>query len=281
MDVAMKRRALGRGLDALIPASGRDPSTALQAVTVPISAIRPNPMQPRETFGEEAVAELAESIRQKGVLQPLMVRRIDDQTYELIAGERRLRAAERAGLTRVPVTVREASDDEMLELALVENIQRQDLNPLEEARAYRRMIEELGLTQQEISARVGKNRSTVANTLRLLQLPAKIQEKIESGAISAGHARALVSAGSDSSKLALARRIIRGRLSVREAEKLARSRASAAGKAPEVDATERSLTEALGTRVRLQCKSGGRGKLEIEYYSLEQLDGLVHRLMKA
>jgi ParB family chromosome partitioning protein len=280
MDTATKRRALGRGLGALIPGAAGDAQSAA-AVTVPLAAIRPNPLQPRQTFREEAVAELAESIRQKGVLQPLLVRRIDAETYELIAGERRLRAAERAGLTHVPISVRDASDDEMLELALIENIQREDLNPLEEARAYKRLMSELNMTQQELSARVGKDRSTIANTVRLLQLPSKILAQIESGEISAGHARALAGAGSDSVKLALARRIVSRGLSVRQTEKLARARANDGEGDQDVKATEHSLTEALGTRVKLQSKRGGRGTIEIEYYSLDQLNGLIDRLLSA
>lgn len=280
MDAATKRRALGRGLDALIPGAGSEPPGA-DAITVPLSAIRPNPMQPRQSFREEAVAELAESIRQKGVLQPLLVRRIDADSYELIAGERRLRAAERAGLMRVPINVRDVSDDEMLELALIENIHREDLNALEEARAYKRMMSELNMTQQELSARVGKDRSTIANTVRLLQLPAKILAQIESGEISAGHARALAGAGSDSAKLALARRIVTQRLSVRQTEKLANSRVASSEVDQDLRQAEQSLTESLGTRVSLQSKKGGRGKLEIEYYSLEQLNGLIERLLNA
>lgn len=280
MDAATKRRALGRGLDALIPGAGGEPP-ATDAITVPLSAIRPNPMQPRQSFREEAVAELAESIRQKGVLQPLLVRRIDADSYELIAGERRLRAAERAGLMRVPITVRDVSDDEMLELALIENIQREDLNALEEARAYKRMMSELNMTQQELSARVGKDRSTIANTVRLLQLPAKILAQIESGEISAGHARALAGAGSDNAKLILARRIVAQRLSVRQTEKLANSHVASSEVNQDLRQAEQSLTESLGTRVSLQSKKGGRGKLEIEYYSLEQLNGLIERLLNA
>lgn len=280
METATKRRALGRGLDALIPGVGNEQSGSDLAI-VPLSAIRPNPMQPRQTFREETVADLAESIRQKGVLQPLLVRRIGAASYELIAGERRLRAAERAGLTHVPITVRDVSDDEMLELALIENLQREDLNPLEEARAYRRMMSELDMTQQELSARVGKDRSTIANTVRLLQLPAKILEQIERGEISAGHARALVSAESDSAKLALARRIVSQRLSVRQTEKLARARVASPDGDSDLRQAEQRLTETLGTRVRLQGKKGGQGKLEIEYYSLEQLNGLIERLLNA
>ena len=280
MDTAIKRRALGRGLGALIPGAESDPNDAT-ATVVALSSIRPNPMQPRHHFREEAVEELAESIRQKGILQPLLVRRHGD-IYELIAGERRLRAAERAGLSRVPVTIREVSDEEMLELALIENIQREDLNPMEEARAFRTMMSELNITQQELSERVGKDRSTIANTIRLLQLPEKVRAQVEAGEISAGHARALAAAGSDAAKIDLAKRVISQRLSVRQTERLAQARSTSARVSnSDIAETERRLTEALGTRVRLQCKKSGSGKLEIEYYSVEQLNGLIERLADA
>jgi len=279
MDIA-KRRALGRGLGALIPGAEGD-TAVTQVSNVALSAIRPNPMQPRLQFNEAAIEELAESIRQKGILQPLLVRQSADG-YELIAGERRLRAAQRAGLTRVPVAVRDVSDEEMLELALIENIQREDLNPIEEARAYKAMMSELELTQHDLSLRIGKDRSTIANTIRLLQLPEKIRRDIESGLISAGHARALVSAGSDSAKLALAGRIVTQRLSVRQTERIAKAQATNGSPAnAEVADTERRLTEALGTRVRIQWQKGNRGRIEIECYSLDQLNGLIERLASA
>lgn len=280
MDTATKRRALGRGLGALIPGAGGDQNSA-NVTLVAISAIRPNPMQPRLQFKEEAIAELAESIRQKGILQPLLVRQAGD-AFELIAGERRLRAAERAGLTRVPVAVRDVSDEEMLELALIENVQREDLNPIEEARAYKAMMVDLELTQNELSLRIGKDRSTIANMVRLLQLPEKIRQDIENGLISAGHARALVAAGPDSVKLDLAKRIVSQRLSVRQTERIAKARAAKASSPnPDVADAERRLTEALGTRVHLQWQKAGNGKIEIECYSLEHLNGLIERLANA
>jgi ParB family chromosome partitioning protein len=275
----MKRRALGRGLGALIPGAGDE--DAAQVTQVAVSALRPNPMQPRMHFRDETIAELAESIRQKGILQPLLVRRVGE-VFELIAGERRLRAAERAGLKRVPVAIKDVSDEEMLELALVENIQREDLNPIEEARAYKAMMTELELTQHELSLRVGKDRSTIANTVRLLQLPEKIRRDIESGLISAGHARALVAAGTDSAKLELAKRIVSQHLSVRETERIAKAKAArTAPPGGDIADAERRLTEALGTRVRLQWQKGNKGKIEIECYSLEQLNGLIDRLVAA
>jgi ParB family chromosome partitioning protein len=282
----VKRRALGRGLGALIPSAyATDSAPAASdadaaSMSVPLHAIHPNPLQPRHIFTERSIEELAESIRQKGILQPLLVRRVNGGGFELIAGERRLRAAQRLGLEQVPVMVRDADDAELLELALIENIQREDLNPLEEARAYRRLIDEFKLTQENIAQRVGKDRSTVANALRLLQLPREIQADVEQGTLSAGHARALATVGSDAAKVALAREVARRRLNVRDTEKLAKRNGR-----PLVDADQRAseerLTEALGTRVRLVTRRNGAGKIEIEYYSLDGLNGLIERLTAA
>ena len=275
MDVMGKRQALGRGIGALIPSArsaADQPSTRLVAV----AAVRPNAFQPRQHFADDGIDELAESIRRTGILQPLLVRRVDGG-FELIAGERRLRAAQRLGMEQVPVTVREASDRDMLEMALIENLQREDLNPIEEARAYRRLIDEFHLKQDDVAARVGKDRSTVANTLRLLQLPDEIQHALERGALSAGHARALVNAGADALKIDLARQIVARRLTVRQTEKLAKQHARPRADA-EQRAVEEQLTESLGTRVRLIRRRNGKGKIEIEFYSLEELNGLISRL---
>lgn len=269
-----KRRALGRGLGALIPST--HPEERGNPSAVPLSAIQPNPLQPRQEFAEGAIEELAQSIRQKGILQPLLVRRVGG-VYELIAGERRLRAAQRLGLEEVPITIRDCTDGEMLELALIENIQRENLNPLEEARAYRRLSEEFHLTQDEIAKRVGKDRSTVTNTMRLLQLPQEVQRQIERGALSAGHARALINAGSEAAKVKLAHEVIARRLTVRETEKLAKRQLRPIADV-ELRAAEHRLTEALGTRVRLHTRRGGAGKIEIEYHSLEALNALIDRL---
>jgi ParB family transcriptional regulator, chromosome partitioning protein len=278
MDVMGKRRALGRGLGALIPAAyGPDEPPA--PTLVPVSAIQPNPWQPRGVFADDGLAELAESIRQKGILQPLLVRRAGSG-YELIAGERRYRAAQQVGIDQVPVSVRDASDGEMLEMALIENIQRENLNPLEEARAYRRLADEFHLTQDEIAARVGKDRSTVANTLRLLQLPAAIQADIARGVLSAGHARALLSAGADAAQIQLASEVVARRLTVRQTERLAKRTLPPAADADH-RAAEQRLTEALGTRVRLLPRRNGGGTIEIEYYSLETLNVLLDRLSAA
>jgi ParB family chromosome partitioning protein len=272
---AIKRRALGRGLGALIPSAYGSEEAPHDSV-VPLAAIRLNPMQPRQAFADEGIEKLAESIRQKGILQPLLVRR-SNGGYELIAGERRLRAAQRLGMGEVPVLVRDASDGEMLEMALIENIQREDLNPLEEARAYRRLVEEFQLTQEDIAARVGKDRSTIANTMRLLQLPPELQSQIERGALSAGHARALAAAPSAAMKIQWAQEVIAQGLTVRQTEHLVKRRVRPPA-APEVAAAEQRLTEHLGTRVRVLHGRNGAGRIEIEYYSLEELNGLLDRL---
>ncbi len=280
MESSAKRRALGRGLGALIPqdsstvpAAGAAEETGLH---IPVSAIHPNPLQPRQKFSESALNELSQSIRDNGILQPLLVRRRGNE-FELIAGERRFRAAQKAGLTEVPVTVRDIPDEQLLEIALVENIQRENLNPIEEARAYRRLTDEFGLTQEQVAERVGKDRSTVANSMRLLQLPAEVQDDLESGNLSAGHARALITLVEDREKIALAQDIIRQRLSVREAERHAKRRTVVQAD-PDMRAAEVRLQDHLGTKVRLRNRKNGAGKIEIEYYSLDELNGLLEKL---
>jgi ParB family chromosome partitioning protein len=277
-----RRRALGRGLGALIPSAppAREARDGDSVATAPVAAIRPNPYQPRESFGKEGIDELAASIRQKGLLQPLLVRRAG-AGYELIAGERRFRAAQRAGLEAVPVAIREADDRESLELALIENLQRENLNPMEEARAYKRLGDDFGLKQEEIARRVGKNRSTVANSLRLLQLPGEVQRQIEQGALSAGHARSILALASVAEQKRTAQNIVRKKLSVRDAERLARERSKPAGGLDQ-KALESRLARGLGTRVRLRHNiRSGAGRLEIEYYSLAELNGLVDRLTES
>ena len=283
------RRALGRGLDALIPGAGRATTTsepisgrAANDTVVSIDQIRPNPRQPRVEFDEAALAELVASIRIQGVIQPLLVRRLPEGDYELIAGERRLRAAKRAGLTHVPVFSREISDVESLEIALVENIQRDDLSPLEEAAAYQRLIDEFGHTQEEVAERVGKSRSAVANALRLLRLPESIKQDLSRGRLTAGHARVLLSIDDADAQLRASKQIQARRMSVRDAEQLAATRKGAASpvaRDPHRGAVERELSTALGTRVRITLKGRG-GRIEIEFYSQEELQGLVDRLGK-
>jgi ParB family chromosome partitioning protein len=280
------RKALGRGLDALIPGAGRitapqeDGLAPAGDTTVSIDRIHPNPRQPRLEFDEAALAELAASIRQQGVIQPLLVRRLDDD-YELIAGERRLRAAERAGLTHVPVFVRDATESESLELALVENIQRDDLGPLEEAAAYQKLMSEFGHTQEQVAARVGKSRPAVANALRLLRLPETIKQDLARGRLTAGHARVLLSIDDVGAQLRAAKQMLARQMSVRDAEQLAAARRKVSLRPgvrdPNRGALERDLSAALGTRVRITPKGRG-GRIEIEFYSSEELQGLVERL---
>ena len=288
--VHVKRRSLGRGLSALIPKGTSLDTPAERQVFV--SEIRPNPRQPRRYFNEAKIAELAESIRNQGILQPLVVRKIP-QGYELILGERRFRAAQRAQLERVPVIVKEVSDAESLEMALVENIQREELTPIEEALAYRQLMEEFHLTQEQVALRVGKSRPVVTNLLRVLNLPEEIKENVDQGTLTVGHARALLALNMPEQQLEMARRIMADGLSVRATETLV-SQANiieeppVESSAPEkptliqktdlyLKAVEEDLTRTLGTKVRLISRKKG-GRVEIEYYSNDELEGLVQRL---
>ncbi len=291
----LKRRALGRGLGALIP-EGTPLAPTIER-RVPIAEIRPNPHQPRRFFDDDRITELAESIRQQGILQPLLVRKVD-QGYELIVGERRLRAAQRAGLDRVPVVIREVTDAESMEMALVENIQREELTPIEEALAYRQLMDELHLTQEDVAIRVGKSRPVITNLLRVLSLPDEIKDEVDRGHLSVGHARSLLALGTPEEQIDMARQVMRHGLSVRETETLVAQRVSppdqpapgetAVEPAPDdvglrrnvhVVALEDELTRAFGTRVRLRSKKKG-GRIEIEYYSNEELEGIVNRLRR-
>ncbi len=276
-----RRSGLGRGLDALIP--------SLQPFVeqVDVDLIAPNPEQPRSVFDPEALTELADSIREHGVIQPLIVTRPQGRgraPYQLIAGERRLLAARQAGLQKVPVIVKEASPQALLELALVENLQRQDLGPLEEAAAFRRLGEEFKLTQEAIAARVGRSRSGVANSLRLLTLTEEMQASLARGEITAGHARALLGIDDAEERRRAWRRVVEGRLTVRDAEAMAKGRSSsrsrkAAPKRRSADlvALEERLRGALGTKVDLtRGRSGGR--VVIHYYSDEELEAIIERL---
>jgi ParB family chromosome partitioning protein len=285
-----RKRALGRGLDALIPFEG---SPATNVRQVPVEAIASNPHQPRQHIDPEALADLAASIKEHGLIQPLIVSEstpgID---YTLIAGERRLQAARLAGLEAVPVIVKEATAEQMLELALVENIQRADLNAIEEAAAYQQLSEVFGLTQQEIADRVGKNRVSITNALRLLRLPGFCQSLVVGGQISEGHARALLGLEGDEEMMRRAlKRVIQGHLSVRQTEELVRRlRAGPASASdgcvratrnvsPQTRALEGEFAQALGTKVRLtRSKRGGR--LTIHFYSEEELQGLYELLVQ-
>ena len=282
-----KRAPLGRGLSALFGESGARVLAGPGAPrTVPIEAIRPSPFQPRRRFAEAELDGLVQSIREKGVIQPLLVRPLDDAggeagaDFELVAGERRWRAAQRAGLHEVPVVIRPFGDSEVLEIALVENLQREDLTPLEEADAYSRLMQEFGRSQAEVAETIGKSRSHVANTLRLLALPPPVKHQLEEGALTAGHARALLAAPDP---VALAGEVVRRGLNVRATEMLVRRRAAR----PEPRqrrprdagtlALEREIGAALGLRVTLAPKGRG-GSLSLHYSSLDQLDRILKLL---
>jgi len=288
------RKALGRGLEALLPTSGAFPAAPAAPAPsgllhLPVDAITPNPDQPRSTFPPDELAELSASIRMHGVLQPVVVRRVGGG-YQLIAGERRLRAARMAGLEQIPAVVRESDERARMELALVENLQREDLPPLDEAEAYRLLMEEYDLTQEEVATRVGKSRPAVANALRLLGLPDEVKARLRAGELTAGHARAVLSVPGTDEQVALAREIAERGLPKSEAERVAaarrarppasRPRATARNAArddPNWRAVTDVLTRKLGTRVRLVPKARG-GTIEIEFYSAEELDRLVHQL---
>jgi ParB family chromosome partitioning protein len=278
------RKALGRGLEALFP--GTAAPTPAGRSAVPVADIVANPEQPRRVFDGESLAALADSVRRHGLLQPLVVRR-EGAKYELIAGERRLRAAIAAGLEEVPVVVREADPGERLELALIENIQREDLSPLEEAEAYRHLIDTYGLTQDDIAQRVGKSRPAIANALRLLGLPEAVKVQLEGGELTAGHARAVLAVEGSEERVRFAREISVQKLSKGEAERRASTRrrhpaarpATAAGDI-HLHALAEELTRGLGTRVRIARRPRG-GAIEIEFYSDAELDRLIGRLRTA
>jgi ParB family transcriptional regulator, chromosome partitioning protein len=282
----VKRRPLGRGLAALFGENETDATSDSGAQRyVPIELIRPGGLQPRRRFDEAELDALAQSIREKGILQPLLVRAVteDNAAFELVAGERRWRAAQRVGLHTVPVVVRTLADSEVLEIALVENLQREDLSPLEEAEAYNRLIAEFGRTQASLADAVGKSRSHVANTVRLLSLPAAVRHRLDEGELSAGHARALLAAADP---VALAEEIVRHGLNVRATERLVQRRAAQpiqAHRRPVRDADtlalERDLGAHLGLRVTVEPKARG-GALILHYTSLDQLDRVL-RLLRA
>jgi ParB family chromosome partitioning protein len=279
----MLKKGLGKGLSALIPDAPA--SNDSQALEIEVEKIAPNPFQPRRSFDEAAIAELATSIRENGVIQPLLVR-LQNGGYELIAGERRLRAAVRAGLDKVPVVVREASDHEALQFALIENVQREDLNPMEEATAYQRLQEEFGWSQEEVASRVGMSRPAVANSIRLLLLPREVQEDVASGRLAAGQARALLGLQREALILSAARDAIAKGLSTRETERLVQKLKAGPRRArgtSSVDADLRSLIEtlqrSLGTKVRIiQRGKSARGRIEIDYYSSIDLDRIVQAM---
>jgi ParB family chromosome partitioning protein len=291
----MSRSSLGRGLAALIPDSLIEPSAGLGGSrpgpsTVPLSEIHPNPEQPRSRFDAERLEELASSLREHGVLSPLVVRPRSGGGYVLIAGERRLRAAGLAGLEAVPVVVREdATNAEIqLELALVENLQREDLDPIESARGYKRLQGDFGYTQEEISTKIGKNRSTVANALRLLRLPEKLQDLVQEGRLSTGHAKALLALDDDNDMLSVAVRVLEHDLSVRATERLVKARLAGPkpvrrkGTNKAILRLGESLSRDLETHVDIRPKArGGGGRIVIEYYSPEELERLIEHLRRS
>lgn len=284
--MAEKRAALGRGLNALIPSAAPPPSPereGMRPAEVDLDLLVPNPRQPRSQIDEARLDELAQSIRANGVIQPIVVRRAGDR-YEIVAGERRWRAAQRAGLLKVPVSIKDVPDDKMLEVALVENIQREDLNPVEAAQAYRRLHEELHLSQEDIATAVGKDRATVANFIRLLRLPVEIRNDLSAGALTMGHARALLSLPDEAAQRRVGRDVVSQGLSVRETEALVRRDMTprAAPPAPlrpdpNTRAAEEKLRIALGTRVRIVRKGSG-GRIEIEFKDEQELQRLYEAL---
>jgi ParB family chromosome partitioning protein len=277
----MSERGLGRGLGALIP------RTTVGLREVPVEAIRPNPWQPRTHFDEQELEELAQSIREHGVLQPVLVSQQADGTFQLITGERRWRAVQLAGFATVPAMVKEATSRSSLELALVENIQRRDLNPLEEAHAFRALMDEHGLTQEQLGQRIGKSRVAITNTLRLLQLPEAVREALAGGALTEGHARAILMANGESARLEVLEHVLADHLSVRDTEALARAMNSRRTRAaapevrmdPDVERLEDAFRQALGTRVRLMKGRRG-GRLVITFFSDEELQGLYEAIVR-
>ena len=299
----MKFTGLGKGLESLIPKmtpakpeaaiSDNAPKTKESIFLIEVNKIKENPLQPRRDFNETELKSLADSIREHGILQPLIVTKIEEEIpsgikvfYELVAGERRLKAAKISGLDFVPAIIRQKTDDkEKLELALVENIQRADLNAIEKARGYERLAKEFGLMQKQIAEKVGQSRELIANTMRLLQLPVEIQKAIESGKVSEGHGRAILTLNDDNQRLALFNEILTKNLSVRAVETLGRQikgvskRINENATDPETKVMESRLEDFLGTRVKL-AKSGSRGRILIEFYSSEELNAILDKILK-
>ena len=288
--MATKERGLGKGLGALLG------DAALQtqpegSLTLPISQIQPGLNQPRKRFEPEALAELTESVRTHGVIQPITVRRLGSGYYQIIAGERRWRAAREAGLSEVPAMVIEADDRTVMELGLIENLQREDLNPLEEARGYETLLKEYGLTQESVAQRMGKSRPAIANSLRLLALPESILSMLENGTLSAGHARVLLTLPTEALQLALAKRIMEESLSVRQTEALAKRLSKPPKEAPKKDNykaeiamyladVEKNLSTRFGRKVKV-TNGRKKGKIELEYYNADDLEALLTALEQA
>ena len=286
--MSLPKKGLGRGLSALIPGAAEprlETESDALSFRVEVDRITPSPFQPRRMFDEAKIEELASSIRNQGIIQPLVVRRKGDG-YELIAGERRWRAAMRAGLTQVPIVVREANDHEALQLALVENLQREDLNPIEEASGYRRLQEEFHWSQEEMAERVGKSRPAIANSLRLLTLPGEVQQEVAAGKLPAGQARALLGLHTENLIMSACREVLAKGLSTRETEKMVRNllvgrkrRRNLPLLDPDLKSIVEDLQRTLGTRVRLLPKARStRGKIEIEYYTAADLERIIQSI---
>ncbi len=299
--MAVRKRGLGKGVDSLIPDTGKieEPEQKVKVVEkvvekptevrLKISQVEPNRGQPRKNFDREALEELAESIRQHGVLQPLIVQKRDDY-YEIIAGERRWRAAKLAGLKEVPVVIKDMSDQEIVEISLIENIQREDLNPIEEAEAYRRLLTEFHLTQEEVAGRVAKSRTAVTNSMRLLKLDERVRQMVIDGMLTTGHARALLAIEDADLQFQTANRVFNEKLNVRDVEKLVKklgkekpekkeSKENFQQKAIYQELEER-MKSSLGTKVSINQKNAQKGKIEIEYYSIDDLERLTEILTR-
>jgi len=284
-----KKSGLGKGLDALFLDNGAEEAEENGSLTVRISEIEPNRRQPRKDFDENALAELADSIREHGIIQPLLVRRLDSGGYQLVAGERRWRAARMIGLDEVPVVVREMSESQVMELGLIENLQREDLNPLEEAAGYQELMTTYGLTQEEVARRVGKSRSAVANTLRVLNLPEQVRPLVIGGQLSMGHAKALLAVENTEELIKLAQMAADKGLSVRETERLA-AKLKAASSSPQggekksddldhfYKEMQLAMNEELGRKVKISARADGKGTLQIDFYGKEDLASIAERL---
>lgn len=278
-----KRQGLGKGLEKLF--SENDTEGMVSTNTLPLSEIVPNKDQPRKTFDEAALDELADSIRQHGILQPLLVRPIATGGYQLVAGERRWRASKRAGLKEVPVVVKELSDTETMEIAIIENLQREDLNPIEEAEGLQALIDKCGFTQEQVAVSVGKSRPAIANSLRLLKLPPEVRDMAKNGEISAGHARALLAFDNEAMIYEAAQNIVKNKMTVRDIERLAKiseKNSSVSVKRSKrrdsfYDEVELSLSETLGRRVKV-FNGKEKGTLEIEFYSIDDLKNIANKL---
>jgi ParB family chromosome partitioning protein len=271
------KTALGKGLEALIPEKGNE------VISLAVDRIFPGEQQPRKSFRDATLRELAASIKEKGVLQPVIVSRVGDGTFRLVTGERRWRAATLAGLKKIPALIKNVASKDSLEIALIENIQREDLNPIEAAEAFKRLVTEFKLSQDDLSQKVGKDRTTIANYLRLLKLPDEVKSLIYNGSLTMGHAKAILAMEGKTHQIDAARKIVKKGMSVREAESLSKTvsphRTQKKSKDPQIFSLEEKLIRSLGTKVRI-ISTGKKGKIEIEYYSFEELERLLDILLE-